>query len=97
MADKPKTTYIDDRKLELKELQDLVGGSIQVAFDDGKHQIICNEEGKMMGFQFNKEATIVWRDKLLDSGDYEVADWIENGHDFLVGDILILSKKARLK
>ena len=93
----PKTTHIDNKKLELKELQDLVGGPIQVAYDDGKHQIICNEEGKMMGFQFNKDATIKWRDMALDCGDHNMVEWLEQGHDYLAGDILILSKKARLK
>ena len=54
---KTKTTYIDDRQPRLKELQDLVGGLIQVVYaDGGKTQIVMDEEGKIKGKPINLEA-----------------------------------------
>ena len=40
--EKTETKIISDRELSLKEMQDIVGGYIEVAYDDGKMQIICN-------------------------------------------------------
>ena len=82
---KPKTMYKKDKKMSLEEMQQKVGGYIEVAYDDGETQIICNEEGKLIGLSINDEATSLW-EKLL-------------GHspmDVLVGDCLILTEKARL-
>jgi hypothetical protein len=82
---KPKTTYIDDRQPRLKELQDLVGGLIQVVYaDGGKTQIVMDEEGKLKGKPFNHEATEVW---FPDGGILP---------DTIVGDAVVLKGKARL-
>jgi len=83
---KPKTTYIDDRKLTLEELQGMVGGYIQVVeINNGKTQIIMDEEGKLKGKMINLEATNVWF-----PDQYILPDSI-------VGDAVILTKKALLK
>ena len=85
----PKTIIIKNKKPTLSEAQNLVGGYIEIAYDDGQTQIICNEEGKLFGASVNIEATTLWAQKL---GVKLVADM----HDVLVGDILILENKARL-
>ena len=55
----PKTTYIKDKAPNLEELQDMVGGIIQVIQLKDK-QIIIDEEGKLKGKEFNVEATELW-------------------------------------
>ena len=84
---KPTITTIDKgQEPTLKEMQNIVGGSIEIAYDDGKTQIICHEEGKILGLPNNDEATRIWAD-LLGSIPYDV----------LVGDVLILKGEAILK
>ena len=85
MKDKTKITRISDKEPSLEKLQKLVGGYIEVAYDDGKTQIICNEEGKLHGQPFNSDATMEWG-KLINA----------EPRDILVGDVVILSGKALL-
>mgnify|MGYP003150280313 CR=1 FL=1 len=82
--EKPKTIFKEE-KLSLSEAQKLIDGHIEIAYDDGKTQIVCNEEGKLFGLPYNKRATFMWASLL---------GGIPNDH--LVGDVLILTKKARL-
>ena len=86
---KPKTIYKKDKEMSLKEMQKEVGGSIEVAYDDGKIQLICNEEGKLLNLPYNMEATKLWSSLLICSNDGTL-------NDILVGDVLVLEGKARL-
>jgi len=82
---KPKTTYIDDKKPTLEELQTFVGGLIQVVYaDDGKTQSVMDEEGKIKGKRINLEATNLW------FPDQYILP------DVIVGDAVVLKGKARL-
>ena len=97
----PETKIISKRKLDLKEMQDIVGGNIELAYDDGKIQIICNEEGKMYGLPLNKKATEIWHDKLskfnskLTSPQHgRTRNPNYGSQDYLVGPVLILRDKA---
>ena len=74
--------------MTLKEMQDAVGGSIELAYDDGEMQIVCNEEGKMLDLPENEQATDIWLDKLDEQGRGTL--------DYLAGDVLILRDKARM-
>ena len=85
---KVKTIYKDDKEMSLKEMQDAVGGSIELAHDDGETQIVCNEEGKLKGLPENEEATDLWW-KELEKQDKSTLD-------YLVGDVLVLTGKARM-
>ena len=76
----PITEYIDDKKPTLKECQDFVGGPIQIVNDDNGRQIVFNEEGKLTGELMNYEATCEWA----------------CGYDYIVGNAMILSGKAKL-
>lgn len=70
-----------ESKPNLEQLQKMVGGYIEVVTSlDSKYQIVIDEEGKLKGKPFNKDATA-----LLGYGD-----------DELVGDAVILSGKAKL-
>ena len=84
---KPITTYIDDRELTLEELQGIVGGYIQVVeINNGKTHIIMDEEGKLKNKSINEEATKIWE------------DWYGSPlPDVIVGDAVVLTKKALLK
>ena len=84
---KTTTTYISDKEPTLKELQSLVGGYIELVYDDGKTQIICNEEGKLNGSHYNSGATSLWHSLLRQDAFYEIPDHI-------VGDVVVLTKKA---
>jgi penicillin V acylase-like amidase (Ntn superfamily) len=85
---KPKTIVKSDKPMTLKEMQDAVGGSIELAYDDGEMQIVCNEEGKMLDLPENEQATDIWLDKLDEQGRGTL--------DYLAGDVLILRDKARM-
>ena len=86
----PETRVISDKKPTLKEMQEFVGGNIQVVNGiDGSH-IIINEEGKIKGLPMNMVATTMWLGEDWDDDTSAMAN------DFLVGNAMILKGKARL-
>ena len=86
----PQTKVISDKKPTLKEMQEFVGGNIQVVNGiDGSH-IIINEEGKIFGLPMNMVATTMWLGEDWDDDTSAMAN------DFLVGNAMILKGKARL-
>ena len=86
--DKPKTIYKNDKPMTLAEMKKAVGGWIEYAHDDGETQIICNEEGKLRGLPYNEEATKLWYRKHHEKYGTPLKD-------VLVGDVLVLTGKAR--
>lgn len=62
----------------LKELQEIVGGYIQVIYLPDNQVMVINEEGKLDGLEYNDNAT-----EILE----EVMD------DFIVGNALICDRK----
>ena len=86
-----KTKYITDVEPTLKEMQDFVGGFIEVVQSaDTKHDIVLDEEGKLKGKPTNKEATELFIGEAMDDTS---AGW---DFDYIVGDVMILSGDARL-
>ena len=71
-------------KPSLEKLQKMVGGYIQVVDAYNGDQIVMDEEGKMKGKSINYEATKHWIGENA------------NAYDYVVGDAVILSGKARL-
>ena len=67
----------------LKELQDFVGGYIQILPLKDKY-LVLNEEGKINGLPVNIQATQVWRD-ILAEDDIVLQDHI-------VGNALMVDK-----
>ena len=58
-------------KPQLKELQRIVGGLIQLVphwskFDGRRADVWCNEEGRLNGLPFNEQATNMWLQVLGD-------------------------------
>ena len=88
---KPKTKYIDDVKPTLKEMQEFVGGYIEVVQSaDTKYDIILDEEGKLKDKPINREATELY---VGEEQDDTSAGW---DFDVIVGDVMVLSGNARL-
>ena len=82
-----KIHKFSDKELTLEEMQELVGGYIQVLTSkDGNADIVIDEEGKMQSKPPNFEATKLW---LGDNRD----EW----YDIIVGDAIVCTDKARLK
>lgn len=81
------TYFIKNEKLSLEKMQKMVGGEyLELVYNDGETQIVCNELGKMLNYKVNEEATNIWYKNLG-----------RNPNDFLVGNVLILKGKARMK
>ena len=78
-----KLHIIEDKTPTLEELQELVGGYIQIAIDRFGEQLIVNEEGVLMGLPYNRKATELLNDKF-------------NVQDFIVGDAVLLKINARI-
>ena len=81
--EKPVTHRVDDKEPTYKEIKEMVGGYIEVAYDDGNTQI--------HGLPYNKEATDEWNRLLSNNKFYE------HNTDVLVGDCVILTGEALLK
>lgn len=65
----------------LKELQEIVGGSIEIIYLKGIYDkfMVINEEGKLNKLPYNENATILYKLSL-------------NTDDFIVGDVLVCDK-----
>ena len=90
----PQTMHRNDKPMSLKEMQDAVGGQIEIAYDDGQTQIVCNEEGKMMGLPENEEATDLWNEQIEQNDAYS-PDYVNS--DYLAGDVLVLTGDGRME
>ena len=86
----PQTKVISDKNPTLKEMQEFVGGYIQVVNGVDGSQIIINEEGKIKGLPMNMVATTMW---LGEDWDDDTSAMV---NDFLVGNAMVLKGKARL-
>lgn len=64
------------KDFQLKELNDIVGGYIELVTLPNDEFMVVNEEGKMMGLPVNDNATTIYHSK--------VGPW-----DYIVGDCLI--------
>lgn len=83
----PKIHKTDNKKYNLEEMQHLVGGYIQVIeLHKIKSQMIINEEGKLIGLPKNDNATKMFHEEYPHLSEY----------DYICGDAIILSGKARL-
>ena len=76
---------IDDVEPTLKEMQEFVGGYIEVVYLNKESMMIIDEEGKIKEKPINQEATDI-------AHEHEA---IYNT-DYIAGDAMILSGDARL-
>ena len=82
----PETKTITDKEPTLEEMQEFVGGYIQVVQAKNGDDIVFNEEGRIFGLPINYEASEHW----LGKSQYD--DLYNN----ILGNVLILKGKARL-
>jgi hypothetical protein len=71
---------------DLKSLQAMVGGLIQMVELPKGELLMCNEEGKIRGMAVNSAATTIW--------------WDKTGHpvsDVLVGPVVFFTAKEARK
>ncbi len=70
----------------LEELQEYVGGLIDIQdLPDGR-VIYLNDEGKMIGLPKNSVATEIWKRA------YPISEYPDNNDELIVGDILLFEK-----
>jgi len=73
-------TYIEDKKPTVKEAQELVGGYVElIELPDGT-QMLVDEDGQLKRKTMNHDASMIG---------------LTVGQPFIVGDVVILSGKAR--
>jgi hypothetical protein len=81
----PILKRITDKEPTLKEVQEFVGGNIEVLSLNADKMLIFNEEGKIYELPYNEEATqIAYEHDVLFYGDY------------ISGNALLLEGKAQL-
>ncbi len=97
-----KVTHLSTagEKPTIGELQEMVGGHIQLVFDSSELalQIVVDEEGKLKGKSMNDEATIEWYRLLSSNKDkswYSYEEFISQV-DWLAGDVVFLHNDAML-
>ena len=110
MSKKNKITHFHTNKVTqlstagekptIGELQEMVGGHIQLVFDSSELalQIVVDEEGKLKGKSMNDEATIEWYRLLSSNKDkswYSYEEFISQV-DWLAGDVVFLHNDAML-
>ena len=61
---------------ELQELNDIVGGYIEIVHLNDKQIMVVNEEGKLYGCEYNDKATELMRANIMT-------------YDYIVGDALV--------
>jgi len=86
--EQPKVIVISGNEPGLSNLQKMVGGSIerQIGQYDGKEcDLIFDEEGKYKDKPLNLKATELW-----------IGTDVRYWHDVLVGDVVVLTGKARM-
>lgn len=65
------------KKYPLEQLQEIVGGYIQVVRLDASTVLVCDDDGKYKGYEVNGLATMILRDAFKGS------------MDFIVGNVLV--------
>lgn len=85
-----KVMPANGKSFTYKELQEFVesGGckTIEIVPLPSGNSIVVNEEGKLIGLDFNANATEVWRK------EYPIADYPHNNDELIVGDALVCSE-----
>tara|TARA_Y100000034_G_C6733617_1_gene325149 strand:- start:285 stop:578 length:294 start_codon:yes stop_codon:yes gene_type:complete len=86
-----EVSILNKTKLSLKDMQDYVGGYIEVVSLSDGSQMVLDEEGKLKDKPINYEAT---KRYVGEEYDDTCATW---DYDYVVGDVLILKGKARMR
>lgn len=71
---------------EYAELRDFVGGIIQIVPLGKGRELVCHDEGKLIGLSKNEVATKIWKEA------YPIDEYPDNNDELIVGDILITGR-----
>lgn len=71
---------------EYKELQNFVGGRVQIVPLGKGRELVCHDDGKLIGFEKNHEASKIW------SEHYPIDQYPENNDGLVVGTVLITGR-----
>lgn len=74
------------KTFELKELQEMVGGYIEIVHLPSGKEMVINEEGKNLGLPVNRLATELWKK------EYPIEQYPENNDELVVGNALIIER-----
>lgn len=66
-----------------EELRDYIGGIIQMVPMGKGRELICHDEGKLIGLLPNPRATKIWKEA------YPIALYPNNNDELVVGDVLV--------
>ena len=84
-----QTVIYNDKEHQptLKQMQDFVGGYIQIIENEAGDQFVIDEEGRLKGKPINPDASEMWLGP----------DWSPDGHFHnLVGDVMVLQGEAKV-
>ena len=84
-----QTVIYNDKEHQptLKQMQEFVGGYIQIIDNKDGDQFIVDEEGRLKGKPVNPDASEMWLGP----------DWNpDDGFRYLVGDVMVLQGEARV-
>ncbi len=84
---KPK----NGKSFSLKELQEFVGGLIEIVPLPSGKEIVVNEEGKLNGLETNEKATKIWKE------EYPIETYGFNNDELVVGDILLVENLKEIE
>lgn len=80
---KPK----NGKKFKYEELRKIVDGMVEIVGLPSGRAIVVNEEGKLIGLQYNTEASKVW------NKEYPIEKYPNNNDQTIVGDALVVEEK----
>ena len=73
----------DGKVFNLKELQSLVGGKIEVIYFPSGKRLVVNEEGKLMNLPMNTQVMEIWRE------EFPIEEYPDNNDGVVVGNAVI--------
>jgi hypothetical protein len=74
------------KSFTLKELQEYVGGMVDIQHLPDGRVIYLNDNGKIEGLEKNEIATEIWKRA------YPIDEYPDNNDELMVGDILLMEK-----
>lgn len=78
------TRPANGKDFSLEEMQDIVGGSIDIQqLPKSEQVIVLNDNGKLEGKEVNELATKVWKE------NYPISEYPFNNDELIVGTVLI--------
>ncbi len=75
------------KQFTLKELQGLVGGTVDLAYMPSGNVMYLNDNGKLKGLPMNEKASEIWQK------EYPLNKYPINNDGLIVGDVLIMSRE----